>query len=73
MSRHERSEPRREPVTTINIYATDLVRLQAHQRRISFQKSEQAGTKVWLTMAEVMRGLINAAEAKAEQGETVDE
>lgn len=71
---HERTEPlnRRERMTTVNIYAADLEKLKRHQRRISFQKTEQLGTSVWLTMAEVVRGLINAAEAKAETGETVD-
>jgi hypothetical protein len=64
--RHERSaQPRRERVTTVNIYAADLERLQAHQRRISFQKTEELGTSVWLSMAEIVRGLINAAEEKA--------
>jgi hypothetical protein len=80
MARHERSaqsrnpyEPRREPVTTVNIYSSDLDRLRAHQRQLSFRKSDELGTKVWLSMAEIVRGLINAAEAKAEQGETADE
>jgi hypothetical protein len=56
-------------VTTVNIYAADLDRLRAHQRRISFQKTEELGTSVWLSMAEIVRGMINASEAKAETGD----
>jgi hypothetical protein len=67
--RREQSQPRRERMSTVNIYASDLARLQAHQRRISEQKTEQFGTRIWLTMAEIVRGMLNAAEAKAETGE----
>jgi hypothetical protein len=52
-----------ERVTTISIYASDLERLKSHQLRISEGKGK------WLTMPEIVRGLINAAEAKAEAGE----
>jgi hypothetical protein len=68
---HERTGPReqRERLTTVNIYAADLERLREHQRRISFAKSDQLGARIWITMSEVVRALINAAEAKAETGE----
>jgi hypothetical protein len=52
-----------ERKTTIQVYEGDLDRLKRHQRRISVDKD------VWLTMPEIIRGLINAAEAKAETGE----
>jgi hypothetical protein len=52
-----------ESVTTINVYPSDLERLKRHQLRISERKGK------WLPMPEIIRGLINAAEAKAETGE----
>lgn len=52
-----------EPTSTIAIYSADLERLKRHQRRISNDKDK------WLTMPEIVRGLINAAEAKTETGE----
>lgn len=58
-----------EHQTTVGIYSSDLERLRQHQVRISFAKTEEHKTKVWLTMPEVIRALINAAEAKAEAGE----
>lgn len=76
--RHERAQPRdryaprREPVTSVNVYSSDLDRLREHQRRISFQKTEELGTSVWLSMAEIVRGILNAVEAKTETGD-VDE
>lgn len=52
-----------EPTSTVAVYTDDLARLKRHQLRIS----ESKGT--WLTMPEIVRGLINAAEAKTEAGE----
>jgi hypothetical protein len=52
-----------EPKTSVQIFAGDLERLKRHQRRIS-DRADQ-----WLTMPEIIRGLINAAEAKTETGE----
>jgi hypothetical protein len=50
-------------MTTISIYASDLDRLKRHQRRVSNQHDQ------WFTMAEIIRAMINAAEAKTETGE----
>jgi hypothetical protein len=55
--------------TTVGLFADDLERLKTHQRRISFQKSDELHIKIWLTMPEVIHALINAAEAKTETGE----
>jgi len=65
MGQHEASQPRSgsERTTTVAIYPADLERLKRHQRRISDSHDK------WLTMPEIIRAMLNAAEAKAETGE----
>lgn len=46
--------------TTAELYASDLERLKAKQRRIS------ADRDTWVPMFEIIRELINAAEAPEE-------
>jgi len=71
MGKHEDARPLAGPdrTTTVGLFPDDLERLKQHQRRISFAKSDQLKVKVWFTMPEVIRAMLDAAEAKAETGE----
>ncbi len=52
-----------EKTTTVRIYAGDLDQLKRHQLRISDRHGR------WLTMPEIVRVIMKAAETKAESGE----
>ena len=71
MGEHEVTRPLTGPdkTTTVSLFPDDLERLKQHQRQISFAKSDQLKVKVWFTMPEVIRAMLDAAEAKVETGE----